>query len=81
LVLDLEGRRFAKRAGDLSLRALRELGVNPRALVGWIAEVSGWTNVERAHPYDLVESFQLDRVPAKPVRIDAKQFEMLWGRR
>lgn len=80
LVLDLEGRRFAKRAGDLSLRALREARVDPRALVGWIAQVSGWPDAEPAHPYDLVESFQIGRVPTKPVRIDPRQLELLWER-
>lgn len=41
LVCDHEGRRLAKRAADLSLAELRDRGVAPERIVGWIANVAG----------------------------------------
>ena len=41
LVLDEAGQRLAKRSGALSLKALREAGTDPRAIVSWVARVAG----------------------------------------
>ena len=42
LVLDPEGRRLSKREDDLSLETLRHTGVDPRAIVSWVGNSSGY---------------------------------------
>lgn len=41
LVVDESGQRLAKRADSLSLESLREQGVQPEAVIAWIAETAG----------------------------------------
>lgn len=69
LVCDATGRRLAKREKDLSLRDLREAGVDPRAVVEWVAHCSGFVDVQRPRAIDLVTEFALERVPKTPVRV------------
>ncbi len=65
LLVGPDGRRLAKRHGDTRVRRFREAGVGPEALVGWLAQVSGLLPPGReAMPADLVESFDLAKVPA-----------------
>lgn len=66
-----DGKRLAKRHGDLSIRALRERGVRPETIVGAIAAVSGMH--DRAEPiaaHELIASFDPASVPADPVIVD-----------
>lgn len=68
LVVDQEGRRLAKRHGDLSLRALREAGVPSPRLVGLLLWLAGQTDrPEPVRPADAVSSLDLARVPREPV--------------
>ncbi|MBL8862762.1 MAG: tRNA glutamyl-Q(34) synthetase GluQRS [Planctomycetes bacterium] len=67
LVTDEHGRRLAKRSDDLSLASLRERGVDPRAVVGWVARRSGLKSARDAWPAGLVREFALDRIPRTPV--------------
>lgn len=69
LVLDANGRRLAKRADDLSLFALRERGVDPRAVVAWAAQSAGMPATERVSARDALELFALERLPRGPVRV------------
>lgn len=69
LVCDATGRRLAKRENDLGLRDLREAGVDPRAVVEWVAQCSGFAHVQRPRAIDLVTEFALERVPKAPVRL------------
>ena len=41
LVTDNEGARLAKRHASLTLRALRDAGVRPQTVLGWLAHASG----------------------------------------
>jgi glutamyl-tRNA synthetase len=64
LMLEAGGDRFAKRQGAPTLRSLREAGLAPERLVGWLAYtcgLAGWG--EEAAPRDLVERFDLARLP------------------
>lgn len=67
LVLDADGRRLAKRAGDLSLAELRRAGADPRAIVAWAARTSGQEVSGRPTAAELVPAFRLDRLPPTPV--------------
>ncbi len=68
LVVGPDGRRLAKRHGDTSLRHYRELGVPPERLVGHLAAISGLAprGVDR-RPADLLDGFELGRIPRDPV--------------
>lgn len=63
LVVDESGRRLAKRHDDLSLSELRQRGVDPRALVGWVATSAGMLAGERLSAREYLPSFSLARVP------------------
>ncbi len=71
LVVGHDGLRLAKRHGDTSLRHLRECGASAAAVVGFLAWSSGLrSEAEPCSARELVESFDLARVPKGPVRGD-----------
>lgn len=67
LVVDETGRRLAKRHDDLSLRHLRETGVDPRAVVSWVATSAGMISDARLNPREYLPLFSIARVPATNV--------------
>jgi glutamyl-tRNA synthetase len=70
LVQDAEGRRLAKRARDLSLLELRSAGTDPRAIVAWAAQSSGFAVPERVLAREVVPLFSLERLARAPVRVN-----------
>jgi len=79
LVVDEGARRLAKRSDALSLAALREEGVDPRALTAWIAESAGMEPGGPLTPSELVGSFVLATVPRAPVVFGPAQRAALAG--
>lgn len=77
LVVDSEGRRLAKRADDLALAELRDRGVDPRAVVGWVAAVSGIDAPTRSTAVEALAGFSLAGLPRDPVRLDPRTLAML----
>ncbi|MGE4619942.1 MAG: tRNA glutamyl-Q(34) synthetase GluQRS [Planctomycetota bacterium] len=74
LVVGPDGRRLAKRHGDTSLARYRREGVAPGTLIGAVAHLSGLVPAGvRCRPQDLLNDFDLDRVPAGPVIWDGQQ--------
>ena len=67
LVVDASGRRLAKRHDDLSLSELRQLGVDPRALVRWVAMSSGMADHDLASAREYLPLFSMERVPRTSV--------------
>jgi glutamyl-tRNA synthetase len=71
LVVGGDGRRLAKRHGDTSLRYLREHGVTPAAVVGYLAALSGLGPAGACcSPRELLGRFDWRCVPPQPVRGD-----------
>lgn len=74
LVLDATGRRLAKRERSLSLRALREAGVDPRSIIRWIARGAGLDPLEASEANalcrSLAKTFDSERLAKTPVVID-----------
>jgi glutamyl-tRNA synthetase len=67
LVVGPDGERLAKRHGALSIGELRQRGVDPRAVVGLLAHLSGLRPPEaRLRPSELVAGFDLGRLPREP---------------
>lgn len=72
LLLDHEGSRLAKRHQSCELRALREQGVSPKAIVGHLAHLANlMPERTAARPSDLLSCFAWSRVPQKSVRLGA----------
>jgi glutamyl-tRNA synthetase len=71
LVVDDAGVRLAKRTAGLSLRELREQGVDPRRIVQWVAGGLGMGVPELVTPRELVPAFDLARMPRTPVTTPA----------
>ncbi len=68
LLLDHHGERLAKRHGSLELAALREAGVSPEAVVGWLGHQAGV--LEHPRPCTAVElatAFSLERLPQEDI--------------
>jgi glutamyl-tRNA synthetase len=71
LVVGPDGRRLAKRDGSIKLATLREQGVDPRQLIGWIARSCGWSDrVEPSAPRDWISRFDPKTMPADTVGFD-----------
>jgi len=81
LVVDDEGRRLAKRHGDTTLAELRELGVDPRALVAWVARGAGMDVGERITAAEATPAFDLSKLPREPVVFGARELGMMKGER
>lgn len=68
LVVGEDGRRLAKRHGDTRLAMLRDAGVSPRALVGYLAWTCGLqAEPQSIKPHDLLATFDLARLPRAPL--------------
>jgi len=67
LVVGEDGERLAKRHGALSLGELRERKVEPRAVAGLLAALCGLApEGARVSPRELVDGFELGRLPRAP---------------
>jgi glutamyl-tRNA synthetase len=74
LVTNDQGRRLAKRADDFSLHELRQCGLDPRALVKWVAESIGCSFETLPTAQEVLDVFQLDKIPAKQVAVSRSSF-------
>jgi len=77
LVVDEGGRRLAKRCDDLGISTLRDAGVDPRAIVGWVARNSGMPHVTFAYPHELLREFSWKRFPTDRVFFDSAAHDSL----
>ncbi|MGJ3524482.1 tRNA glutamyl-Q(34) synthetase GluQRS [Nitratidesulfovibrio sp. D1] len=78
LLLDHEGERLAKRHGSLTVAALREAGVSPRAITGYLAWRLGLRDAPGpAVPRELGAGFDLARVVRQPVILPADVADVL----
>jgi len=75
LVTDQSGRRLAKRADDVSLRQMRERGVDSRSIVKWVAASIGCTYEGIALVEDIVPLFRLEHIPKTRVSVSADDFD------
>ncbi|MFB5673717.1 tRNA glutamyl-Q(34) synthetase GluQRS [Paenibacillus terreus] len=78
LVYGPDGRRLAKRHGGIALQAMRERGVRPEAVVGWLAFMSGLTlEPVPLAAAELVPLFDMSRLSAEPVRLTEEDMRAL----
>ncbi|MCC3373090.1 tRNA glutamyl-Q(34) synthetase GluQRS [Cohnella sp. REN36] len=70
LLLGSDGGRLSKRHGSVTLSGLRDHGVGPRTLVGYLAWLVGVADrPEPASPQELIPRFDLARVVREAVRL------------
>jgi glutamyl-tRNA synthetase len=67
LVTGADGRRLAKRHGDTRLSYYRQQGVSPGRLVALLAKWCGINAGDSATPAELLDRFDLTRVPTNPI--------------
>ena len=72
LIVDHRGERLAKRHQSWELRALREAGVSPQAIIGYLAHRAGlMPKVEMATPREILRVFDWSRLPRTAVTLEA----------
>lgn len=68
LLLDHEGVRLAKRHQSLELGALREMGMSPRAVTGYLGHLAGLLPEGVAvAPAEIISEFAWEKIPHGPV--------------
>ena len=68
LLVDPDGRRLSKRRGDVDLGLLRERGVSPVTIVGYLAYKAGLIDAPRSvAPSELIDGFSFGALPQGPV--------------
>ena len=78
LAVSPDGRRLAKRDGSIKLATLRESGVDPARLVGWLARACGWSDgIESAPPSAWLDRFDLKAIPKAPWVVSPESIEEL----
>jgi glutamyl-tRNA synthetase len=78
LMLGPDGERLAKRHGAVSLGELRGAGVPPDAVAGWLASTCGLAAPgERLHPRQLIERFDVARLPVAPTVVTDRDLHLL----
>ena len=81
LLVDDKGRPLSKRWGDVAVRAYREQGFMPEAMVNYLA-LLGWSFDDKTNIFsvdELVEKFTLERVGKNPAAFDVTKLEWLNG--
>lgn len=69
LVVDAEGVRLAKRSAGLSLRELRERGVDPRRVVAWVARSAGVDAGELVTAREVTAHVDVAKIPRSPAQL------------
>lgn len=81
LLVDEKGRPLSKRWGDVAVRAYRDQGFLPEAMVNYLA-LLGWSFDDKTNIFsvdELVENFTLERVGKNPAAFDVAKLEWLNG--
>ena len=80
LMLGDDGERLAKRHGAVSLGELREAGIPPGRVTGWLAGTCGLAaEGEELTPAELIPRFHPNRIPPAPTTITPEMLQRLSG--
>ena len=81
LLMDVDGGKLSKRTGGaLTLRSLRNDGIEPTALTGYLARLGTSDDPAPQSPAQLAQEYDLSRVSKSPPRFDARQLLALNSR-
>jgi glutamyl-tRNA synthetase len=79
LMVGEDGHRLAKRGGALTLEALRERGVRPETVVGFLAATAGLGDGGPVRAAELVAGFALSKVARTPSVVTGRDIARLVG--
>ncbi|QAY65693.1 tRNA glutamyl-Q(34) synthetase GluQRS [Paenibacillus protaetiae] len=80
LFMGTDGKRLAKRHGDLSIAALHAKGIPPERITGWLAALAGLAEPgESIAASQLIERFELGALPKEPIVITEEKMKSLLG--
>lgn len=80
LLLGPDGQRLSKRHGSVTVAAMRQAGLRPERLVGWLAHLSGLIDrPEPLRPVDLLGRLDLARLAPEPTRVSEPMLSHLRG--
>lgn len=78
LLVNPDGRRLSKRRKDVDLGQLRQQGVSPKAVVGYLAWRAGLLDApQRITPAELVSGFSFRALPPGPVVVEENWLERM----
>lgn len=77
LLLDGEGERLAKRHASLSLVQLRDRGISPARIAGYLAGLANLTDGRPQSPAELIRRFAWERLPKRDISMDGGIFQDL----
>lgn len=76
LLLDTDGRKLSKSANSLTLAALRDRGMQPEQVIGYLASISRFHDrPEPMQAEELIPAFDLEKLPAEPVTLDEQKLK------
>lgn len=81
MIVASDGKPLSKRWGDVSVRAYRDAGFLPEAMVNYLA-LLGWSYDDHTNIFsvdELIEKFSLERVARNPAAFDVVKLEWLNG--
>lgn len=79
-IQDSTGRRMAKREGDLSIKALRDAGCDPRRLTGFLAYSAGLLDQPQPmSPEELLPGFDLKRIHSQDFSLTEDHLRWIVG--
>ena len=79
LLVTADGQKLSKRDGPLSIRSLREAGVAPEAVVGWLAGALGVGDGAPCTPRDVARTFHVSSVTSVPIAVPDDLYDRLGG--
>ena len=78
LLRDVDGQRLAKRHQSLAVRNLKQAGVDPRRITGFLGTLAGCNpDGGAASPAELLPHFSLARLPAEDIRVAGETLRTL----
>lgn len=76
LLLANDGRRLSKRDGDSTIAGMREHGITPQAIIGYLAHLAGQVEAgECMNASELLDIFDATRIPKDDVQVDLRCLE------
>lgn len=78
LICDISGQGFSKREGSMSIRSLRDQGIEPLAICAMLAKMGTSDPIEPKHSLDvLIEEFDFGKFGKSSPKFDIQDLEMI----
>lgn len=79
-MIDSDGKRLSKRNRSLEIEQVRNLGILPEKVIGWIAWLAGWMDQPYAlRAEEVIPLFALQMLPRSDIQLDREVLKALIG--